>query len=88
MTIKEYHDFYVEISEAVNNSCFADILMTEDLFEELRSTFDFIVQRENEKDYRIYYLFGHRVNIVKTEERQLRWWLTVTGGKVNETISK
>lgn len=86
MTIKEYHDFYVEISKAVCNYCFSDILMTEDLFEELRVTCDIIVQRENGIDYRIYYLFGHRVNIVKTEKRQLRWWLTVTGGKLDETV--
>lgn len=88
MTIKEYHDFYVEISSAVVNYLFSDILMTEDLFEELRSTCDFIVQRENGIDYRIYYLLGHRVSIVKTEKRQLRWWLTVKGGKVHETISE
>lgn len=87
MTIKEYHEFYVEISRAVCNSCFSDILMTEDLFADLRSTFDVIVQRENGIDYRIYYLLGHRINIVKTEKRQLRWWLTVTGGKVDETLS-
>ena len=87
MTIKEYHDFYIEISRAVSICpVFADILLTEDLFEELRATCDCIIKREDGIDYRTYYLFGHRVNIVKTEKRQLRWWLTVAGGKVHEVV--
>lgn len=88
MTIKEYYDFYVEISSAVIDYPFSDILMTADLFEELRVTFDRIVQHKNGIDYSIYYLCGHRVNTIKTEKRQLRWWLTVTGGRVNETVSE